>query len=229
MRLSEKGNLVLKLVFLGPPGAGKGTQAARMAEQFALKHASTGEIFRNAAAAGSELGQTVRAYLDAGKLVPDELTSRVVEEMALDRVRSYILDGYPRTLPQAQELDRILEQRGEVLDAALCFDLREEEAVRRLTGRLVCTGCGANYHRLFMPPRHDEVCDRCGANLMVRTDSSEEVVRRRLAEYDAKTKPLVPYYEGKGLLHRIDASRGPDIVSESTRRLLNALSGGSRP
>jgi len=218
----------LKLVFLGPPGAGKGTQAARMAAEFALEHASTGEIFRKAAAAGSELGQTVRSYLDAGRLVPDELTSRIVLEVVLDRVRDYILDGYPRTLPQAQALDRMLQERGEALDGVLCFELPVEEAVRRLTGRLVCTGCGANYHRLFMPPRRDDVCDKCGVGLVARTDSSEKVVRTRLAEYAAKTEPLVPYYEHRGLLRRVDASLDPDSVSESIRRVLRTLCEGSR-
>ena len=218
----------MKLVFLGRPGVGKGTQAARMAEEFALEHASSGEIFRHAAAAGSELGQTVLSYLETGKLVPDKLTTQIVREMVLDRIRDYILDGYPRTLTQAQDLDRTLRERGEALNAVLHFELSEKEAIRRLTGRLVCSGCGANYHLLLMPPRRDEVCDKCGGNLTVRSDSIEEVVKRRLTEYNLKTRPLVPYYERNGLLHTIDASRDPDSVAKSTRSLLNALSSDSR-
>ena len=213
----------LKLVFIGPPGAGKGTQASRMAAEFGLRHASTGDIFREAAAAGSELGKTVSGYLDAGRLVPDELTSRVVREMVLERFKGYILDGYPRTVPQAESLERMLEARSESLDAVVYFELGPEEAVKRLTGRLVCPSCNANYHRLFMPPRRDGVCDRCGARLSVRSDSSEEVVERRLSEYNEKTRPLAPYYESRSLLRTVDASQDPDSVACDTRSVLVSL------
>ena len=213
----------MKLVFLGSPGAGKGTQAARMAEQLGLTHASTGDIFRAAVAQGSELGKTVQSYLDGGKLVPDELTSRVVKQMVLERLTSYILDGYPRTIAQARALDAMLAERGEELDAVVCFELDEARAIERLTGRMVCTRCGANYHQSFLTPRREGVCDRCGGKLAVRSDSSEEVVRKRFAEYNQKTKPLRPYYGKRGLVRVVDASDDPDSISRELSGLLTAL------
>ena len=194
-----------------------------MAEEFSLTHASTGAIFREAVSEGSELGETVESYLDSGKLVPDELTCRVVKEMVLRREESYILDGFPRTLPQAEMLDQMLRDRDEELDAALLFQLSDEEAVRRLTGRLVCKNCGKNYHREFMPPREEGTCDECGGDLKVRSDSSEEIVRERLREYEEKTKPLVPFYENRNILKRVDASQAPDAVSADTRKVLQEL------
>lgn len=213
----------MKLVFLGPPGAGKGTQASRLSDKMGLEHASTGDIFRAAVAEESELGQTVKSYLDGGKLVPDELTSRVVDEMVLARYEDFILDGFPRTIPQAELLDEMLEKRNQSLDAVIYFELGADEAVVRLTGRLVCKECGENYHKKFMPPEKDGVCDECGLELKVRSDSSEEVVRERLKEYEEKTQPLVPFYEERDLLHRVDASVSPDAVTDQTREVINGL------
>ncbi len=213
----------MQLVFLGPPGAGKGTQAVRMAAEFGLRHASTGEIFRQAVGEGTELGRTVRPYLDRGELVPDEYTSRVVRELVLERFADYILDGYPRTIGQAQDLEAMLEQRDEALDAVLHFELDEETSMRRLTGRLVCRRCRANFHREFMRPEVEDVCDRCGAPLSVRSDSSEEVVRRRWTEYQEKTRPLVAYYEERGLLRSIEAGQDPDSVAREARSVLGEL------
>jgi len=218
----------LRLVFLGPPGAGKGTQASRIAEALGLEHASTGNMFRRAVAEGSELGRKVRGYLDTGRLVPDELTSRVVEELVLDRSDGYILDGYPRTLPQAEALDRMLQERGEALNAVVYFELDEATAIERLTGRLVCASCGENYHRTFMPPRRPGICDACGGNLVARSDSSEETVRKRLGEYNEKTRPLVPYYERRGLLRRVDGSQPPDRVTQTVRAVLADATGPLR-
>ena len=213
----------MKLVFLGPPGAGKGTQAVRLAERFGVVHASTGQIFRQAVAEESELGRSVKDYLDGGKLVPDALTSRVVGEMVLDRTEDYILDGYPRTLQQAQDLDDMLRERGDRLDAVVCFHIDDAEAVRRLTGRLVCTECGANYHREFMPPRVEGVCDKCGGALAVRSDSAEDVVRERLREYHLKTQPLVEFYRERGLIEQVDASASPDQVTRRTEAVLSRI------
>ena len=208
---------------LGVPGAGKGTQAARMADRFALPHVSTGEIFRQAAAQGSELGRAVKGYLDAGKLVPDELTSRVVDEMVVTKLDGYILDGYPRTLQQARDLDRMLGRRGQKLDAVVYFRLEDGEAVKRLTGRLVCSACGENYHRDFMPPRRDSVCDKCGGPLTARSDSTEDVVTKRLAEYQEKTKPLVAFYQARGLVAEVDASASPAEVAQRTEAVLERM------
>jgi adenylate kinase len=213
----------VKLVFLGPPGAGKGTQAAVMAERFGIMHASTGDIFRKAIVEGTELGKTVKDYLDNGRLVTDELTSRVVAEGVIDAAESYILDGYPRTLPQAKDLERMLQERAQQLSAVVYFVLSDEEAVVRLTGRLVCSACGTNYHKKFMPPRQQGECDKCGGELKVRSDSSEDVVRQRLAEYHEKTKPLVEFYQERDLLCRVDASAAPAQVGAATEKILSEL------
>lgn len=194
-----------------------------MAKEFNLAHESTGDIFRAAVAEESQLGQTVQSYLDEGRLVPDELTSRVVEEMVLEREDHFILDGFPRTVPQAKLLDEMLERRGDELDGVLYFELSEQEAVERLTGRLVCSECGKNYHREFMPPKNEGVCDVCGGDLSRRSDSTEEIVRKRLKEYDEKTRPLVPYYDERALLETIDASGSPDTVSQLTRKTIQDL------
>ena len=211
----------MRVVFLGPPGAGKGTQATRMAERFDTMHASTGDIFRAALSDGSELGQTVQEYLDNGLLVPDELTSRVVKERVVEQADSYILDGYPRTVTQAEHLEAMLNERGAGLDCVVYFELPDEEAVVRLTGRRVCADCGANFHVKFMPPEEEGVCDKCGGELTIRSDSSEEVVRKRLAEYHEKTRPLVAFYEERDLIQRVDATDTPDDVSEATADVLS--------
>jgi len=213
----------VKLVFLGAPGAGKGTQASMMADKFGLQHASTGQMFREAVREGSEVGKAVAEYLDSGRLVPDELTSRVVKELVLERFRDYILDGYPRTIPQAEALSAMLQERGEKLDAVIFFDVEQKVAVERLSGRLVCEGCGANYHRLFMPPRREGICDRCGGRLVIRSDSTPEAVQSRLDEYQEKTRPLLPYYQKQGILRVVDASGSPSEVARSTERILAEL------
>lgn len=213
----------MKLVFLGPPGAGKGTQASRLSDELELEHASTGDIFRSAVAEESELGLTVKSYLDGGKLVPDELTSRVVDEMVLARHEDFILDGFPRTITQAEMLDGMLDKRNQELDAVVYFELAAENAIERLTGRLVCSGCGRNYHKKFMPPTENGVCDDCGETLNVRSDSSEDVVRQRLEEYEEKTQPLVPFYSERGLLKTVDASDSPDAVTEKTRDVIAGI------
>ena len=194
-----------------------------MAAEFGLRHASTGDIFREAVRSDNELGRTVRDYLDGGQLVPDELTSRVVRQMVVERTADYVLDGYPRTVGQADDLETMLRERGEALDAAVAFELDEETAVRRLTGRLVCKECGRNYHRDFMPPQRAGTCDACGGALVVRTDSAEHIVRKRIAEYQQKTSPLLPYYDARGLLKTVDARPDPGEVAQQTREVLRAL------
>lgn len=194
-----------------------------MAERFDVPHCSTGDIFRRAAREGSELGETVKGYLDSGTLVPDELTSRVVKEMVIREEDDFILDGYPRTLQQAYALEEMLEERDESLDAVVYFEVPDDIVVERLTGRLVCSACGANYHRRFMPPQEEGVCDECGGELKVRSDSSEEVVKERLDQYRIKTLPLVDFYGKKELLERVDATESPDEVTERTAEVLEDL------
>ncbi len=194
-----------------------------MAERFDVPHCSTGDIFRRAAREGSELGETVKGYLDSGRLVPDELTSRVVKEMVIREEDDFILDGYPRTLQQAYALEEVLEERGQTLDAVVYFEVPDDMVVERLTGRLVCSACGANYHRRFMPPQEEGVCDECGGELKVRSDSSEEIVRERLDQYRIKTLPLVDFYGKKELLEQVDATESPDEVTERTAEVLEDL------
>ena len=213
----------MRLVFIGPPGAGKGTQAGRISKFYGLKHASTGEIFRQAVAEDTQLGRTVRQYVDGGKLVPDELTSEVVERMVLGPCEDFILDGYPRTLAQAQNLDGALHNIGASLDGVLYFHLDDEQCLQRLAGRLVCPQCGANYHREFMPPRVAGVCDECGGKLKVRSDSSRQVVGKRLREYHEKTQPLIARYRKRGLLQTIDASGSPEAVAGAACQVLERL------
>lgn len=216
----------MKLVFLGKPGAGKGTQADRMSDEWDLLHASTGDMFREAVNEGTEVGKQAKEYMDQGLLVPDEVTCRVVEEMVVDRHDDYVLDGFPRTVPQADALEEMLHEREQELDAVLCFDIEDDEATKRLTGRLVCEDCGKNYHESFMPPEKEGVCDECGGNLKTRSDSTEEAVKKRMEEYREKTQPLIGYYEEMGLLRRIDASLTPDEVSEKTREVLSQVEEG---
>jgi len=213
----------MKVVFLGPPGAGKGSQAAQVAEKLGIKHASTGDIFRKAVSAGTDLAKEVKDFLDSGLLVPDELTCRVVEHEVLDKEADYILDGFPRTVVQAQMLDKALEVRGHELDLVVYYALDDKEAASRLAGRLVCRSCGRNFHVKNMPPETEGVCDSCGGELYVRSDSRPEAVEKRLAEYHEKTEPLVAYYNSNGLLREIDASQPLEDVFEETIRLLETL------
>lgn len=217
----------MKLVFLGKPGAGKGTQADRMSDEWELMHASTGDIFREAVSQGTEIGKKVKEYMDQGLLVPDELTCRVVEEMVVDRQDDYVLDGFPRTVPQAEVLEDMLHERDQELDGVICFEIGDEVATERLTGRLVCDSCGQNYHKSFMPPEQEGVCDECGGDLKTRSDSTEEAVEKRMEEYRDKTQPLIDYYRKRELLWRVDASLSPDEVSERTRRVLSEINRGA--
>lgn len=213
----------MKLVFLGPPGAGKGTQASRVAEKVGIFHASTGDIFRAAVKGGTDVGKTVKDYLDGGRLVPDELTCRVVEQEVLDARKDYVLDGFPRTIAQADMLEAALARRGQKLDAVIHYALDDAEATVRLTGRLVCRKCGWNFHKVNMPPKKQGVCDQCGGELYIRSDSTLEAVQKRLAEYHEKTEPLVAYYARRNLLTTIDASQPFETVLSQTLELLRPL------
>jgi adenylate kinase len=215
----------LNLIFLGPPGAGKGTQAERLRSDFQLAFISTGEMLRANVKDGTELGTKAKEYMDAGDLVPDDL----IVAMAADRLEQddaqdgFILDGFPRTSAQADALDEQLSKMGRRVTAALLIEVPDEEVVRRLSGRRVCVKAGHNYHVEFDPPKREGVCDQDGSRLVQRDDDKPEVIRHRLGVYHEKTKPLVDYYDGKGLLRRIDGTRAPADVHGHIRAVIATL------
>jgi adenylate kinase len=215
----------LNLVLLGPPGSGKGTQGERLQEDFRLPYYATGDILRAAVRDETELGKTAKQYMDRGDLVPDEviigvITDRIESAEAAD---GFILDGFPRTTPQAEALDRELEELGRELTAALLIDVPEEEVIRRLGGRRTCEKAGHVFHVDFNPPQSEGVCDIDGSRLLIRDDDKPEVIRHRLHQYREKTEPLVSYYDGKGLLRRIAGTASPDEVGDQIRALLSTL------
>jgi adenylate kinase len=215
----------LNLVLLGPPGSGKGTQGERLQEDFHLPYYATGDILRAAVRDGTELGKTAHEYMDRGDLVPDEVIIGVITERIVDpeAVDGFILDGFPRTMPQAEALDAELETLDRALTAALLIDVPDDELVRRLGGRRTCAKNGHVFHLEFDPPKEPEACDIDGSRLLVRDDDKPEVIRHRLDQYHSKTEPLVEYYEKKGLLRRVDGSHSPDEVGDRIRALLATL------
>jgi adenylate kinase len=207
----------LRLVLLGPPGAGKGTQAARLKERYGLAHLSTGDMLRGAVAAGTEIGKEAEAVMARGELVSDELINRVVAERIgqPDCAAGFILDGFPRTTAQAEALDEMLRARGQKLDAAIEFAVDDEALVARIAGRFACAKCGALYHDSARPPKVDGVCDECGGTEFVRRpDDKPDTVRARLRSYHEQTAPLLPHYRAKGLLITVDGMADIDQVSE---------------
>lgn len=211
----------MQLILLGLPGAGKGTQAAKIRDDFGIPHISTGDMFRAAIAAETELGKEVKAYLDSGRLVPDELTIRVVRERLAqgDTDSGFLLDGFPRTLDQAEALDSMLRDIGRELDVALYIHVPQEVLLARLTGRRLCRSCGATYHVVFQPPVKEGVCDVCGGELYQRSDDTEEAVATRLEQY-AQTAPLVEYYRERGVLRQVDGQRPIDVVYQEVKGIL---------
>jgi adenylate kinase len=212
----------LNLVLLGPPGAGKGTQAERLVEDFGLPYYSTGIILREAVANGSKLGKQAKEYMDAGELVPDELINNVIAERldSGDADHGFLLDGFPRTIGQAEMLEETLRGRGRELTGVLLIDAPDEDVVQRLSGRRTCAKGGHVYHLDFDPPKNDEVCDQDGSRLIQRDDDKPETVRRRLSVYHEQTEPLIEWYEDKGLLRRFDGRRTPDEVHDLIRATL---------
>jgi adenylate kinase len=213
------------LVLLGPPGAGKGTQAERLVKDFDLPYYATGNILREAIASESELGRQAKELVDAGKLVPDELIFKVIEER-LDSAQAragFLLDGFPRTIVQAELLEQALDGRGRKLTAALLIDAPDAEVVRRLSGRRTCVKNGHVYHVELDPPKHEGVCDQDGSRLVQREDDKPETIQKRLEVYHEQTEPLIDWYEERGLLRRFDGTRTPDEVNSHIRATLATL------
>jgi adenylate kinase len=214
------------LILLGPPGAGKGTQAKMLARELRVPHISTGDMFRDHKARGTELGKQVDAIMASGALVPDEVTNAMVKDRLgrPDVAGGFILDGYPRTTAQAEFLDLLLRSLGQGAGRALSYEVAEELLVDRLSGRRSCSRCGAVYHVTANPPKSAGTCDRDGAPLVLRDDDTPETVKRRLAEYEAKTEPLKRYYHERGTLSRIEGAGSPEDILAATRQVLGIAS-----
>jgi adenylate kinase len=215
----------LNLILFGPPGAGKGTQAARLQEDFRLPYVATGDILRAAVKDGTELGQKAKRFVDAGELVPDDLViDLIVDRIGADDARDgFILDGFPRTRAQADALGEAFDELGRRITAVLLFDVPDEDLVRRISGRRVSVKTGRVYHVESDPPKHEGRCDVDGSRLVQRDDDKPEVVQKRLEVYHAETEPLVSYYDERGLLRRIDGTRSPTEVHDHVRAVLATL------
>ena len=212
----------MKIIMLGAPGAGKGTQAKMIADKYSVPHISTGDIFRANIKNGTELGQEAKKYMDQGLLVPDELTVKIL----LDRVANddckngYVLDGFPRTIPQAECLDAALAAKGEAIDYAIDVDVPDENIINRMSGRRACVACGATYHIVHIPTKVEGVCDRCGESLILRDDDKPETVKKRLDVYHAQTQPLIDFYTAKGVLRTVDGTVDMKDVFEAIVSIL---------
>jgi adenylate kinase len=215
----------LNIVLLGPPGAGKGTQAARLLEDFGLRYIATGNMLRDAVREGTELGQKAKEYMDRGDLVPDDLIIAMIKDSLEqgERANGFILDGFPRTERQARALDEELEQLGRTLNTALLIDVDEQDIVDRLSQRRVCVKGQHNFHMSFDPPKHPERCDVDGSRLVQRDDDKPEVIQHRIEEYREKTAPVIDYYDRQGRLRRVNGSRSQEEVSDQIRANLAAM------
>ena len=204
----------MKIIMLGAPGAGKGTQAKMIADKYGVPHVSTGDIFRANIKNGTELGKEAKKYMDQGLLVPDELTVKIL----LDRVaqadckNGYVLDGFPRTIPQAEVLDRALNELGDKIDYAIDVDVPDENIINRMSGRRACLACGATYHIVHVPPKKEGICDRCGKELVLRDDDKPETVKNRLEVYHKQTQPLIEFYTNQGILKTVDGTQDMNDV-----------------
>ncbi len=198
----------MKIIMLGAPGAGKGTQAKMIAEKYSVPHVSTGDIFRANIKNGTELGKEAKKYMDQGLLVPDELTVKILlDRVAQDDCKNgYVLDGFPRTIPQAQVLDKALAELDDAIDYAINVDVPDENIIRRMGGRRACLTCGATYHVEHIPPKKEGICDACGSELVLRDDDKPETVKNRLDVYHKQTQPLIDFYEAKGILKSVDGT-----------------------
>ena len=212
----------MKIIMLGAPGAGKGTQAKRIADRYGLPHVSTGDIFRANIKGGTELGMEAKKYMDQGMLVPDELTVKIL----LDRVaqedckNGYILDGFPRTIPQAEVLDKALTELNDKIDYAINVDVPDENIIHRMSGRRACLVCGGTYHLEYIPTKVEGICDVCGAELVLREDDKPETVKKRLEIYHEQTQPLIDYYNKKEILRNVDGTQDIAIVFDTIVEIL---------
>ena len=212
----------MKLIMLGAPGAGKGTQAKKIAAKYQIPHISTGDIFRANIKAGTELGMKAKSYMDQGQLVPDEVTIG----MLLDRIsqddcqNGYVLDGFPRTIPQAESLTAALKERGEEMDYAVNVDVPDANIVERMSGRRACLGCGATYHIVYNAPKAEGICDACGEKLVLRDDDKPETVQKRLSVYHEQTQPLIDYYKQEGILAEVDGTQDMEKVFQDIVKIL---------
>ncbi|MBQ0004397.1 MAG: adenylate kinase [Clostridiales bacterium] len=205
---------MLRAVLLGPPGAGKGTQAVRIVEKYDIPHISTGDIFRANIKQGTELGKKAQEYMNAGQLVPDELVVDLVKDRLLqdDCKNGFLLDGFPRTIFQAEQLDKFLEENGQKMDIVINFNVAKETLMARLTGRRVCKSCGASYHIINIPPKQEGICDTCGGALEQRKDDNAETAENRINVYDEQTAPLIGYYKESGVLADFDGELPLDEI-----------------
>ena len=212
----------MKLVMLGAPGAGKGTQAIKIADKYNIPHISTGDIFRANIKGGTELGLKAKSYMDKGELVPDDVTIG----MLLDRIgdddckNGYVLDGFPRTIPQAESLTRALAERDERIDYALDINVPDDNIVKRMSGRRACPKCGSTYHVVYAAPKLENICDKCGAELVIREDDKPETVKERLNVYHKQTEPLISYYKNEGILREIDGTQDLEKVFQDIISIL---------
>ena len=214
----------MKIVMLGAPGAGKGTQAKMIASKYQVPHISTGDIFRANIKNGTELGKKAKEYMDQGLLVPDELTvDLVIDRLSQDDCKKgYILDGFPRTIPQAEALDAALAKRGEKMDFAIDVDVPDENIISRMSGRRACTGCGATYHIVYNPSKKGDICEVCGETLILRDDDKPETVQKRLTVYHDQTQPLIDYYTGQNILKTVDGTQDMNDVFAAITEILEA-------
>ncbi len=214
----------MKIIMLGAPGAGKGTQAKKIAEKYGVPHISTGDIFRANIKNGTELGKKAKTYMDQGLLVPDELVVELVADRITqdDCAKGFVLDGFPRTIPQAEALDAALEKMGTSMDYAIDVDVPDENIINRMSGRRACLDCGATYHIVTIPTKVDGICDTCGSKVVLREDDKPETVQKRLEVYHAQTQPLIEYYKKQNVLRTVDGTQPMDEVFEAIVDILGA-------
>lgn len=214
----------MKIIMLGAPGAGKGTQAKQIADKYGIPHISTGDIFRANIKNGTELGKKAKEYMDQGALVPDELTcDLVMDRIAQDDAKNgFVLDGFPRTIPQAEALTAALEKIGQKMDFAIDVNVPDENIVNRMSGRRACLNCGATYHIVAIPPKVEGKCDRCGSDIVLRDDDKPETVQKRLTVYHEQTQPLIEYYEKQGILKSVDGTVPMEEVFSAITEILGA-------